>query len=571
MHYLCNLFSFLSQTEGYLSINRPTFDNRQPTTKLTFLKKNYFYFLLPLTAVLAWFSSPGFIFGDEYVYAKNTVDLAQGTFVNTGHHFDNRFGLLLPGVLFVKIFGTHYSVFFLFPWLCFAVLLWQVRRFLARKNQDWADYTVLLLSVNAAFISLAGDVSVDLVMTVFMTAAFLTFCEMREGLLSQNIGGVAVAFLLFYAVFTKMTAVYCYPFFLLLFIHDISKKKFISFWRTTILCGLVFFTLYFAAYYFMTGDAFYRFHGLESTHGSGNAVPWNYRNRPWQDLLLRVTAYPPAFFLFGLGYGVPVILGTFSIFAQRFYREAGFPRLLLTWLGVLTFCFWFGSSSVTQYNPVILVERMLLPMLIPLTVFAAYLFLPENKIKLTGRFVKIVRFVCLLFLLFALILLWQRPDKWLGLVISSVALAALIFTVKKEMQFTRPLKILFFVLLFFQILWRVFFVLPDLPFFAERAFFQKAAAENESVFVLTDARTADCFPGYFDFEIPHNVKVAALGTPVPQGFNGKIFLHENKSMQQTLRLSGEKSKNSNFGPEYCFTKITETQDFIIKEMQLCKK
>lgn len=520
--------------------------------------------------MLAWFSSPGLIFGDEYVYAKNTVDLAQGTFVNTGHHFDNRFGLLLPGVLFVKIFGTHYSVFFIFPWLCFAVMLWQLRRFLARKNKALADFTVLLLSVNTAFISLAGDVSVDLVMTVFMTAAFLTFCEMREGLLSQKLGGLAVAFLLFYAVFTKMTAVYCYPFFLLLFIYDVSKKQYFAFWRTTIFFGSLFFALYFAAYYFMTGDAFYRFHGLESTHGSGNAVPWNYRNRPLQDLLLRVTAYPPAFFLFGLGYGVPVILGTFSIFAHRFYRRSGFPRLLLTWLGVLTFCFWFGSSSVTQYNPVILVERMLLPMLIPLTVFAAYLFLPIDKINLTDRFVNTTRFACLLFLLYALILLWQRPDKWLGLVVSSLTLFALVFAVKKQMQFTRSLKITFFGLLFFQILWRIFFIVPELPFFAERHIFQKAAAENESVLVLTDTRTTEYFPGYFDFKIPNNVKVAAFGTPLPQVFNGKFLLHENKSMQKTLSLSGTEGRQPKIAEDLCLTEIERDEEFVISEASDCK-
>lgn len=495
---------------------------------------------VPILVLLAWLSSPGIFLGDEYVYAENSVNIAQGTFTNTGHHFDNRFGLLLPAAFFVKIFGTHYSVFFIVPFLSFLFLLFTLRKILSKENQQIAFISFLLLAFNPAFLRLSADVAVDLVMTAFMTFAVFFTYHIRRRKFNQTKGGFLVGFTLFYAVFTKMTAIYCFPFFAFLFINDLYKKQFLQFWKSLIAFSLLFYFLYFGAYYYLTGDAFFRFNGFEATHGSGNIVPWNYRNRPWRDIIERITIYPVAFFMFAPGYSLLMILSVFSIFVGSLWRKSGLARYTSLYFLMITFAFWFGSSSLKQYNPVILVERMLLPLLPAAAILVALLWEKKEEIVLSKRFVMIKNLFCGVLILLCIVLFISRPDKGLGLTYSIFILLLLIFTQNKRVFFPINLKIAFLIPFVVQIVYRILFIVPEMPFFIERNFIQKTEQLQEKTLILTDARTAEMQAIFFDFKAPRYTTIIDKNEQINSRYENYI-LHDNKKNQLTLSISnGEK-------------------------------
>jgi hypothetical protein len=63
---------------------------------------------------------------------------------------------------------------------------------------------------------------------------------------------------IFLGILTKETIVLIFPFILLIAIADIYKKRHGQFWKSTILYTTIFSILFFASFYFLTGDAFFK-------------------------------------------------------------------------------------------------------------------------------------------------------------------------------------------------------------------------------------------------------------------------------------------------------------------------
>jgi hypothetical protein len=500
-----------------------------------------FWLIIPILAFTAWLNSPGIILGDEYVYAKNSIDIVNGTFTNTGHHFDNRFGLLLPMSLFVLLLGTHYTVFFIWPLCSLVILIYILKKILNPEGQKLSLVSIALIVINTAFIRLAGDVSVDLVMTLFLSLAFFLSWHTRQQRMSSTLGGILVGFCLFFAVFTKMTAIFCFPFFGILIINDLAKKQFFQFWKMLLLSSGIAFAIYFLAYDFMTGDAFFRFRGLESSHGSGNVVPWNYRNRPWTDIFQRLTLHPVAFFLYAPGYGTLMILSVFSIFYHNLLKKSGIGRFTAIYFLIVTAAFWFGSTSLQQYNPVVLVERMLLPILPAASVLCAILFTTKRESSLSITFIKVGQISCILGIIMCLILFYLRPDKGIGLAYSIFILTLLLTQIKKTFSLSFNTKLLFCIPLFIHHFYRITFIIPELPFYTERNFLQNLEKQERKTLVLTDARTAEMYPVFFDFKANDYVKVVNWNEKVENNNFDQVILHKNGYRKILLEKRDEQS------------------------------
>jgi len=492
---------------------------------------------MPILALLAWFSSPGIFLGDEYVYAENSVNLVNGTFTNSGHHFDNRFGLLIPMALIVKLLGTHYSVFYIWPFISFLLLLWSLHKIIGIENRSIAFLSFSLLAFNPAFIRLSADIAVDMVMTTFMTFAVFFTYHIRQNRFSQTKGGFFVAFTLFYAVFTKMTAIYCFPFFAFLLVIDIRQKQFFNFWKSLILFSLILYIIYFGSYYFTLGDAFFRFNGFEQTHGSGEVVPWNYRNRPLKDIITRLTIYPVAFFLFAPGYSLLIILACFSIFSKKWFEKSELIKYTTIYFLIISFVFWFGSSSLKQYNPVILVERMLLPILPPAAILVASLWTNTQAIPLSKKRNWINSSICVVLILFCIALFISRPDKGLGLSCSIFILSLLILSQQNEIHFTPMLKLFFSAPLLILLLYRIFIIVPDIPFFKERKFIQSLEKQERTTLILTDERMAEMHAIFFDFKKTKYVEIIDRNAPFKSGVHENYILHENSNNLLNLSIN----------------------------------
>ena len=151
--------------------------------------------ILILGFLCALFQTHGIILSDEGEYAYNAFEIAKGTFENGGHHFENRFGLLMPIAASLKLFGTKYWVFFLWSFVCFWALIITNFYFLRTFSFKLAFYSSLLFAISPIFSWLALDIAPDLVMTTFIWMAVLGTFHFRNTQQNEAFGGFLVGLL----------------------------------------------------------------------------------------------------------------------------------------------------------------------------------------------------------------------------------------------------------------------------------------------------------------------------------------------------------------------------------------
>ena len=495
--------------------------------------------VVPIASVLiaivtAYRVSPGILFSDEYIYAKAALALSEGTFQLQSHHFYNRFGLLLPMAVFVKTLGSHLVSFVLptfLDWLCLLAIAWWG----FRKELD-TDRLPLLLSFLfcPALFGLAADISPDMVLTTSLFLAFTLLWHARQARSRRLWLAPLVGFWLFYGFFTKMTALFCFPFFLGIALHDLWNRPALrQFWLLTGFSFVLLLLLNLGYYQLETGDSFYRFAASEGAHSAIDSAPvgWNYRNQPFSVLLQRVTLRPIVFLIGAPSFG---LLGAGLLVLPLLRWHIRTDRLLdfaLLFLGSGMLCFWLGSSSLQQYNPVILVERMWLPLLPPLLLavvllFRAYVFSELRPAR--GRFLLYAVACTALAVAFPEKQYWFWPGAW----------AALVWAVSKIKSPRLSGSAKWFLLLMpWFLIWTVEMVRgrADEAFFQERVFLQTLSEEDR---VFTDRRALECADAYFNFgSVPLALQPLADFEQTACNVGGGCFIMVNEARTAALQQS----------------------------------
>ncbi len=331
------------------------------------------WLLLPLGALLFFH---GIALSDEYLYAFNAREWLHGHWPQTPSPFAHRLGFVWPLAAFMYLLGGAPYVLILPSLLAFWGLVWMVHSF--EKSALYPSFApaALLLALNPVLLYHAADVSHDMLMVSLATVAVLLLWRYRGPR-----SGVLFSLLLFWAFLCKESVVYLLPFVFWIFVKDIwgmrggepvpseryRRTLLRSFWPWAIGTALFLGIAYLGIYAWWKGDPWYRFAGM-ANHNLG---PYSYHGKSLGEKLLRLTVYPFVFLLRSPGFGVlwvPVV-GVLSVPSLRreLWHKAGFP---LVWLFSLLFMHWLGSSSLSEWNPLTLDDRMWMLLLPPLAIVA---------------------------------------------------------------------------------------------------------------------------------------------------------------------------------------------------------
>lgn len=334
-----------------------------------------FGFVVLFTIAYFVFTHEGLYALDDYYYARYAHQLLNGTFqlgpdpqrlLHDPLH--ERWLIFGPVALCYALFGVNIISTTLWPLLatlgCSALLWWYYRR----REPLVAAGAVLLLGLHYFTLNLSNYLYPDNINMLACLAAAVALHASRRSGRNAVAWGAGFAALNFAAILCKETLVYYLPFYFGVFVLDIVRRQHWRLWATAALTGAGLLAAYLLFYQVQTHDALYRIHLIEQTNDflkEGNYLEGNRAG-----LLFRLT-YGPLLFMTGTGLGFVLLLALGSLRSaaptpaddRRFWLGLALSTLL---------CYWLGSTSLTQYNPITLQPRMLTPLLPPLCLAAAF-------------------------------------------------------------------------------------------------------------------------------------------------------------------------------------------------------
>lgn len=324
--------------------------------------------------LLYLWTKPGFLGSDDLAYALLAADVGMGEFQLDSHHFTNRFGVFYPTAIFYLIFGVNEYTTTLWPLLSAIILLFAIF-LVADKLLDimTASLALVLIVFNPMLISQISYLLPDLPlgMFIFLAAACLLIARLTGA--HRKKLSIILMFCLFVAlaILTKETGIWIACFAALVLISDFVKRQHIEMWIWILIGGIVVASIYLLSYYFATGDALFRLEGIETGH---NLSFWSYSAGKAGSLIDRLTLGPFTLLVEERGFFLPMALSLPCLISAGAYdkRDHHIARFFAFFGFSIILCFWFGTTSVTAYNPLPLIPRMLTPVVPALAVPSAY-------------------------------------------------------------------------------------------------------------------------------------------------------------------------------------------------------
>ncbi|UOG76906.1 glycosyltransferase family 39 protein [Hymenobacter tibetensis] len=322
---------------------------------------------------------------DDHFYARYAHALATGTYrpLPDPQHLlhdplQERLLVFGPVAGLYRLFGINIISTTLWPLLCTlgcALVVWALYR---RREPVVAAGAMLLLGLHYFTLNLSTYLYPDNVLMFCCTASAAALVVGRRLAQARPVAwGVGFALLNFAALLSKETIVFYLPFYVALLSLDAYRRRHSRFWVAALAAGSTLLAAYLVYFQVLTHDPLYRYHIIEQTNAfmrDGNYVQ-GHRGA----LLGRVTWEPLLFFV-GTGMGVMLVLAA----ATLPIRGAALRRSTTVqapaddasfWLAlaVSTLAFyWWGSTSLQEYNPISLQPRMVTPLLPPLAIAAGF-------------------------------------------------------------------------------------------------------------------------------------------------------------------------------------------------------
>ncbi len=506
----------------------------------------FVYFLSIFIVIFVVVSFDGYYFFDDSTYIDYAYQLQKNSFVLVDDIFAHRLGIILPLATSYKVFGFSDVATIALPLICTLACLWVLWRFLItesnteniEKNTNWGIWTCIFFSLDFYTLFFANKIYPDVLLTLFTLGAVLVLFKRNKNTLALSILFVLLNFL---ALISKELIIYVLPFYMLIFVWDMRQKQNIKFWKWSILLGILVLGAYFGAYYYHTGDFFYRFRSIEN--GRYEAVS-SYFDKPISALLARLTYEPIIMFVNGTTMIVfaGALPSFWRVFRNIFNKTTPNPSLekmgvhsptlkeglgvvlietYFSWLCVsILACFWFGSTSLQVYNPIGLFPRMILFIVPFLAVLAGLNF---QKI-ITNQ--KYQYFFSIIFL-FSGIMAWQTVGLKTAFIYFLLAFWIIFYEIiyKITAKITAKIKVsiifnkeLFFMIGFvlIMLIHPAFSMLKrtETGYTAQKNLLQDYFAEdkqlnqnpkNEKIIIFSDHTTQNGENIYFDFKKPTNI------------------------------------------------------------------
>lgn len=325
--------------------------------------------LVLLLYVALWTLSPQELTAsDPWVYSTRAFKISQHFDLGPSDVFSHRLAVTFPVALAYALFGVNLVTTHLWP--LGAALLVVLVVWAALPDDRSRSIGAALCLTGLPLFTASTALLPDIIATALMASSTLVLFNRRRLARARGIGLLApltATSLLFLAFLAKESAYWVLPLWVMAFVADVKEKDSATLIRRFHLCavsaGVVLGIGYLVFCHLTWGNPLAR---LESIQALSGAHLWSWDKASSWDLLKRLTVAPVR--LLRGQYGEPVLL--LALFALPIM-----PRPLRPW-GYYTACcllfFWFGSTSLTRYEPMPLFERMTLPALPGLSILAAF-------------------------------------------------------------------------------------------------------------------------------------------------------------------------------------------------------
>lgn len=305
--------------------------------------------------------------GDAGWYLKYAFGLLHGNVADqvTENVFANRIGTYTPYALGMLIGGEGTWLSWI-PTVQFMGLVIIIYACLVRWNLSVAGMAALMLGVSRILYEWSGVTMGDITITIMANLPVLVYFGYHRSPDGKRpvVWGVCIGLLLVAAVMTKESIAFYFPFLAYLAYRDWHQPERRRLWKS-IAVVLALGGLWTLVWYgITTGDALFRLHIVSGP----SASDCNYLGASWFTVLKRLTYEPFEFLVSHEGFGILLLLSLLNLVkGVRIPYERFFHGLLLVTLGM----WWLGTQSFTFWNPVALVYRIWLPLMVPLALNAA--------------------------------------------------------------------------------------------------------------------------------------------------------------------------------------------------------
>ncbi|MEG3639973.1 ArnT family glycosyltransferase [Magnetococcus sp. PR-3] len=297
---------------------------------------------------------------DDMGYAQIAHQIASGQYTPAPHHFSNRLGLLFPTALFYQIFEvTPWSTILLpvITSLLSITVLYAVVVSFASVHAGLI--AAMLLAFNPLQLGEVSYLSADSVLSAGYLLGVASIHFGRNATHARRWAIIAGA-ALFWAFTVKLTVIGIIPFLLIVMFYDLRKRQHGLFWRAFITTGVTLLFIYLAAYAVATGNPLFRFQGISEVLQDSSYVTYS-----TEGLINRFTIEPVMSILSHTGLGLVLIIcwpALGALFFLKNLRQG--PWLFWFGAGISYLLFyWFGSTSLSNYEPLPVYARMMLPAL----------------------------------------------------------------------------------------------------------------------------------------------------------------------------------------------------------------
>lgn len=318
-----------------------------------YVQKNPVLFLIAGCALLVihlLFAHGGYFGNDDMVYAYYSA--------NAGHsaapacdnctHFELRWIPVFVTAFFYKIFAvndTSSALFSLLSIISIAVIVYAMLR---KEKLLVVIVAFVLLFLNHSTVFYAHRLLADTGIAALNFLAYYSYHRELFGWQNKSILNASVfSVALMLALMTKETVIILSPFWLLIFVIDLFKKRNYRFWITAALLVLIFTVGYLLFFKLENGDWFYRYHLLQSNNAISDQT---YAEHPAADLWKRIGYELWKVFLYNgdMEYLLFAIAGLF--YFRSVFREQRIKHIAWSFF-VLLLCSNFMSFTFSTYSP----------------------------------------------------------------------------------------------------------------------------------------------------------------------------------------------------------------------------
>lgn len=295
---------------------------------------------------------------DDLCYLNQAERIADGSYQFDESPKNQRLGMILPTYVAISVFGKTPMAIAIYPLLASILSIVLLARFLNTQPMT-ALLAGVLLACNVTQLTFATVLFPDVILALIMFAiTYMVWERTNESVFNA----IAASLLLVIGFFIKQLIVLLVPYLGFILIRDFIKGQHLRFAKIFIGTSLTLSAIILIGIFYYTGDWLFLLNTIEENH---NAV---FATLEGASLWKRLT-FEPIAFLSGLAGYWPLLLLSAAGFISR--AQVSEERKLRGLLLYLLLVFWFVSTSVKTYAPVLLLDRMWIPLLIPLCGLAA--------------------------------------------------------------------------------------------------------------------------------------------------------------------------------------------------------